>query len=172
MAPPWQMPKARRGRPGWIAGNALVTGIICAILAGVISFYVARWQSQDAAKQAVASQQAQELVRVETDATTLYQVAYGVYVSRRECVAGIASACNQTDNNLASSPLLSAEFALGADVTNISDAAARLDEENLQRSMSDALSSAGTSQGYAAWLNMGTAYDRLLTRCGQLIQAR
>ena len=43
MAPPWQMwpgpqVKQKRKLPGGLTGNALLTGVISAVVAGVISF--------------------------------------------------------------------------------------------------------------------------------------
>ncbi len=85
MAPPWRIPdeatlpgaplrnaKRRRSLPGGLTGNALFTGIISAVVAGVISFYVAHWQSRDAARQAIASQQVAVTVQLEAAANTFY----------------------------------------------------------------------------------------------------
>jgi hypothetical protein len=166
------MPKARRRLPGGLTGNALVAGIVTGIVGGAISFYVARWQSQDSARQAIASQRIQEVIQLETDAKTFFLVAYGAYINRQECLGGTASSCNQADSSISSSPLISAENALGADLANVSDTAAKKDADSLTYYALQALSEDGTSQGFTAWESMNNAYDNLLARCGLLIQGR
>ncbi len=52
MAPPWEIPKPRRRLPGGLTGNALISGVVAALVAGAISFTIAHYQSQDAARQA------------------------------------------------------------------------------------------------------------------------
>ena len=101
------------------------------MVAGVISFYVPTGRAGDAARQAIASQQTQQVIQLEADAKTFYQVAYSAYFNRRECVAGIAAACKQADTGLGGSPLISAEYTIGADQANVSDAAVRKDADSL-----------------------------------------
>jgi hypothetical protein len=47
------MPKLRRRRAGGLTSNALVTGVVAAIVAGLISFAIAHYQDQDATRQAM-----------------------------------------------------------------------------------------------------------------------
>jgi hypothetical protein len=75
----------KRTIPGGLTGNALVTGIICAALSGVISFVVARWQAGDAERQASASQQVTATVQLETDARAFVQEADQLIYVRRSC---------------------------------------------------------------------------------------
>jgi hypothetical protein len=186
MASPWQTPRARRllrraskggtkrrwRLPGGLTGNALLTAVIAALVSGAISFYVAHWQSQDAARQAAAGQQVQALIQLETDSRTFYEVDTTAYISRRQCADRITSACGQTYNSISDSPLISAEDTLSTDVANVSDAKAKSDVERMGRSGLDALAQDGTAQGENAWTNMNNEYYALLIRCGQLIQGQ
>jgi hypothetical protein len=177
MAPPWQMwpgpqVKQKRKLPGGLTGNALLTGIVCAIVAGVISYYVAHWQAQDAARQAIASQQAQQVIQLETDARTFIQLADRTYLIRGQCLNLITPACKQAQTTIINNPFRGPELALGADAANVSDAAAKNDAYNLEVYAVNALSEVGTNQGSTAFQDMGNAYSALLTRCGQLIQGR
>jgi hypothetical protein len=164
MAPPWQMPKPRRRLPGGITGNALITGVVSAIIAGVISFYVAHWQSQDVARQAIASQQVLEVIQLKTDAETFDQSALGAYASGWQCAHKVASACKQAE---ASVPYITT----GSPVAS-SDAALRTDAANLVDQVTGALAEDGSQQGSTAWAKAGTAYGHLLIRCGQIIQGK
>jgi len=164
MAPPWQMPKPRRRLPGGITGNALITGVVSAIIAGVISFYVAHWQSQDVARQAIASQQVLEVIQLKTDAETFDQSALGAYASGWQCAHKVASACTQAE---ASVPYITT----GSPVAS-SDAALRTDAANLVDQVTGALAEDGSQQGSTAWAKAGTAYGHLLIRCGQIIQGK
>src|SRR6476661_3228313 len=159
MAPPWQMPKPRRRLPGGITGNALITGVVSAIIAGVISFYVAHWQSQDVARQAIVSQ-------LKTDAETFDQSALGAYASGWQCAHKVASACKQAEASVpyitTGSPVASSQDALLADMNDISDAALRTDAANLVDQVTGALAEDGSQQGSTAWAKAGTAYGHLL----------
>jgi ethanolamine ammonia-lyase small subunit len=165
------MPKARRRLPGGLTGNALFTGVISAIVAGVISFYVAHWQSQDAVRQAIASEQVQEVTQLEADARTFDQDAYSAYLSGWQCAHKITSACKTAEaSTVVGSPLISAQDALTADMNNISDSAVRTDAANLLDQVTGALAEEGSENGTAAWWAAGRAYAHLLIRCGQLIK--
>ena len=176
MAPPWQMPKPRRRLPGGITGNALITGVVSAIIAGVISFYVAHWQSQDVARQAIASQQVLEVIQLKTDAETFDQSALGAYASGWQCAHKVASACKQAEASVpyitTGSPVASSQDALLADMNDISDAVLRTDAANLVDQVTGALAEDGSQQGSTAWAKAGTAYGHLLIRCGQIIQGK
>ena len=58
--------KAETQAPRGNNGQRLITGVVSAIIAGVVSFYVAHWQSQDAARQAIASQRVLEVIQLKT----------------------------------------------------------------------------------------------------------
>jgi hypothetical protein len=177
MALPWQMwpgpqVKPKRKFPGGLTGNALLTGIVCAIVAGVISYYVAHWQAQDAARQAIASQQTQQVIQLESDARTFIQLADRTYLIRGQCLYLITPACKQSQTTIIDNPFRGPELALGADAANVSDAAAKNDAYNLEYYALQALPEVGSGQGYTDWVKMGNAYSALLTRCGQLIQGQ
>ena len=96
MAPPLQTQEAGRRFPGGLTGNALLSGIIAAIVSGLISFYVVHWQSQAAARQAVTSQQVAAAVQLQSAAETFDQVVDHLYWSDVKCAAEYTSSCDQT----------------------------------------------------------------------------
>ena len=56
------------------------------------------WQSQDAARQTIASQQVLEVIQLKTDAGTFDQAALGAaYASGWQCAHKVASACKQAE---------------------------------------------------------------------------
>jgi hypothetical protein len=156
---------------GGLTGNALFTGVICAVIAAVVSFFIAHWQSQDAARQAVAEQQEQEVIQLRTDAMAYDQAALIAFESGSRCAGKVASACKKADASYAiGSPLVIAQDALVADVDGISDAEARTDATSFVVKVTEALAEDETKQGTAAWDTASRAYSRLLSRCGQIIQ--
>jgi hypothetical protein len=161
--------------PHGLTSNALLVAVASALIAAVVSFFVAHWQSQDAARQAVAAQQVQEVIQLETAAETFDQTAYSAYANGWQCAHRIASACKQVEVNalggpLDGSPLNSAQDALLADMNNISDSAARTDAANLVDQVQEALGEDGSKEGTAAWADASRAYAHLLIRSGQLIK--
>ena len=93
------------------------------------------WQSQDAARPAIASQQVLEVIQLKTDAGTFDQAALGAYASGWQCAHKVASACKQAEASVPyitiGSPVASSQDALLADMNDISDAALRTDASNL-----------------------------------------
>jgi hypothetical protein len=162
--------------PKGFTNNALLSAIVSVIIAGVISFVVAHWQSQDAARQAVTAQQVQEVLQLETAAETFDQAAYSAYADGWQCAHRVASACQQEQvsvpgsTSAIDSPLSSAQNALIADMNNVSDPAVRTDASNLVDQVQGALTEDGSQQGTTAWTNASEAYAHLLIRCGQLIK--
>src|ERR1700745_107701 len=165
MAPPWQMPK-RRGRLGGWTGNPLAHGVISVFLAGVLSFSVARWQSEYAAKQATAGQQAAVAVQLETAATTFFEDTRALYASR-------ATDCETLTHNHcllpppSDSTFIDDEDVLYADRLNISDPKASALTGQLLGSAQSLLLSVGDSgrEQTAFEGQRGAAYDELVTRC-------
>ena len=68
--------------------NAVVAGIVSAIVAGTISFLVAYYQSDDAARQAVFGQQAQVASQMETAAAVYYDTIMNDYNFWINCDTG------------------------------------------------------------------------------------
>jgi hypothetical protein len=170
MAPPWEMPKGRRRLPGGLTGNALVSGVVSAIVAGVISFTVVHYQDQDAARQAQASQQVQEAEQVETAANSFYQATMSVYNFQLKCVSRneTSQQCEilaPGDNDLAT-----ADNALDADMLNITDREAFQLAASLLSASAWLLSSVTAVNVRSEWKNVVVLYFQLIFRCGQLIQ--
>jgi Tfp pilus assembly protein PilV len=110
MAPPWQFAKPKRHRRllEGLTGNALVTALISAIVAGVISFAVAHYQVQDTDRQAVASQQVAVAGQVEAAATEFYKDTFPFSQQQMRCGLGIHGACQVTSDT--STEVISANF--------------------------------------------------------------
>jgi hypothetical protein len=68
-----------------VASSPLVVALISAIVAGVVSFAVARYQNEASRGQAVSSQQTQELLRMEQSGDTLYEDAQNIAISAIKC---------------------------------------------------------------------------------------
>ena len=150
-----------------------MAAVISAIIAGVISFYVAHWQSQEAAKQAVSGQQAQAAIQLEEAATVFYQDTQALFVSRAtDCTNGGHDNCMlavPSDNTF-----IDDENVLDVDQRNISDPKAYALTAQLMGFAQNWLLSVGDSQREQnAYQNqVASAYSELITRCGQLIQGR
>ena len=81
----WPPPRKSRWNRA-LGNNALVASVVSAIVAGVISFFIAHWQDQDAARQAHAAQAADGASQVESAAQDFYDAAESLYTARRQCV--------------------------------------------------------------------------------------
>jgi hypothetical protein len=167
--------RPRKSRlPGGLSGHALLTGVVCVVLAGIISFFVARWQSQDAASQAHAAQVADGASQVESAAESFYDTAEALYTARRQCAAAEHSAGTVPPGCPPSVvALINSEAVLGAAYSNTADP----ETLSLLRAFSlaahDDLAQAGDLRGgpYAPD-KMTSAYYALVARCGQLIRER
>jgi hypothetical protein len=76
--------KSRRKRWEW-SGNALVAGVVSAIVAGSISLLVTHVQDNDSASQAAAGQQVQAAQTLEADANSFYEYTTEIYNFQRQC---------------------------------------------------------------------------------------
>lgn len=164
-------PRKRR-LPGGLTSNALVTGVVCVVLAGLISFFVARWQSQDAASQAHAAQVADGASQVESAAENYYDVAEALYTARVRCVGHpggtVPPGCPPS-----TVAIINAEAMLGAAYANTADPETLRLLSAFSVAAHDDLAQAGDPRG-GAYLpdKMTTAYYELVARCGQLIRGR
>jgi hypothetical protein len=101
----------------------------------VISYAVARWQAQDAARQASTGEQVTAVVQLETDARTFVTEADRLIRVRRHCSGQptpTPDCKKEAETPVYDSPLIGMGLALGTDLANISDAAARKDAYILQ----------------------------------------
>jgi len=156
-----------------LTNNAVVAGVVSAIVAGAISFAIAHYQSQDSARQAIASQQTQDVTQLEADVRTFDQLSTRTFVQRRKCasLAIVTPECKAAGTtNILDSPLISPEMALGADLANISDTVVSNDTNSFEYYALEALANASTDQGFIALKSMNDAYSKVIARCGQLIK--
>lgn len=155
-----------------MTGNALVSGIVAAIVAGVISFGIAHYQSQDAARQAQAAQVADGASQVESVAAGFYEAAESLYAARKQCIiqfrpGKVPPGCPASDI-----AFLNSQAALGTAFANTSDQQIHSLLSVFIRDALDALAELGTPQGSASYNKMTVGYYQLVTRCGQLIQGQ
>ncbi len=179
MASPFQMwpgPEVKRKRqlPGGLTGNALVSGVVAAIVAGVISFWVAHYQDQDAARQARAAQQAAAATQLEASATTYYNDTFAIYDH---------GFCRGLNKNmpicLTAAPSMTIYFAdeatFDADRLNVSDAkvsALALQMTAYSNGATLPVTAATATLAGHNFVEMKTAYQQLVSLCGQIIQGQ
>ena len=159
--------KTRKKLLRGLTGNALTTSVVAALVSGVTSFYVAHWQSQDALRQAVISQQVQQLIKLEADAQSFDAAVYTEYSIALECRKGSASACNQVTGP-SGDKMVNAEVTLDIDKGNISDTFIRKDIDTLIDTGLAAASPGSTNEN--SYVVEANAYFNLTARCGRLIQ--
>ena len=162
MAPPWEMPKVRRRRTGGLTSNALVSGVVAAIVAGGLSFAIAHYQDQDAAEQAMSAQRASAALQLETAATGFYQATLDLWPSCEK---------NPTEclNNNA---YIGAEITFNAARTNVSDRRASALALQLADSSTAVLATAEPTSFSTNLNQVGVTYGELIARCGQLVLAQ
>jgi len=173
VAPPWEIQKPKRRMPGGLTSNALVSGVVAAIVAGAISFGVAHYQDQDAASQALSAEQASAVVQLQAAANSFYLAANGVW---NMCIGITRGSC--LHKVIADAAWQSATTELAADRTDISDpAAARLAARlsSLGNGVIEYAVGNGTGPAETEDIDlseMGDTLGQLITRCGQLIQGQ
>jgi Tfp pilus assembly protein PilV len=84
---PRQVEDRQTGKNNWTAftGNPLAVALVAAVVAGVVSLGVNHFQNQDTARQAVSSQQTQELLQMQKTADTIDQDAQNVAIYAFRC---------------------------------------------------------------------------------------
>ena len=159
-APQREMPKVTRRRTGGLTSNALVSTVVAAIVAGGISFAIAHYQDQDAARQAMSAQRASTALQLETAATGFYQATFDLWPSCEKNPGGC----------LENTAFHAAEITFNAAVSNVSDPRASALALQLDNSSTNALTTA-ESRSSSTYLNqVGETYGELIARCAQLVQ--
>ena len=174
---------AKRKAPAHAAGNtkkreltynALVAGLVPAIVAGLtsllVSLLVTHFQDQDAASQARYGQQALAAGQLEAAATALYQGTTGVYNFQLRCIR-----TRQTWQDCAAQAPGLTNFSAGtttfdAASANIADQAAAELAGQFANVSAGTVAAPSAAQGKSLWSKMVTLYLELIKRCGQLIQ--
>jgi hypothetical protein len=164
-------PKKKRKRD-LLTNNAVVAGIVSAIVAGTISFLVAYYQSHDAAKQAVVGQQAQVASQMETAAAAFYDTIMNDYNFWINCHTGDnlwPPACPQppgfNDITAERAKLAAAEF-------NTSDQNSIVLAVNFESTGFQILNADSRQAAQKQISSFSVEYENLLTRCGQIIQGQ
>lgn len=159
-------PRPQRNLPGGWTGNALVSGVVSAIVAGIISFMVTHYQ-------AISGQQATAITQLESSATTYYNATIAIGEYESGCPNKSCSFTRPNDSTYANDQSM-----FEADVANISDPKVKQLAKQLESGMIGMAGFAGdhSRQGQA---QMGKstneaeeAYADLITRCGQIIQGQ
>jgi hypothetical protein len=158
----WQYPRQHRLKRA-LGNNALVAGVISAIVAGVITLLITHYQDRDAATQTRSAEQTTAVLQLEVAATTLDRATMNLLGN-----------CS-TDPGLCADPP-SSYFAdqetFDTERANVADPAAGNLSLQLENYADDAITLNGMSGDGVNVTGMITAYQQLITRCGQLIQSQ
>jgi hypothetical protein len=171
--PPKEPPTPRRSRslPGGLTSNALVSGVVAAVVSGVISFGVARYQTQDANREALAGQQATAVVQLETSSSAFWEDTNSAYTylscnSRHDK----SPACQEEASSV--TIFFSVATAFNAARLNVSDAKASALAAQMATLGHNTIFTPVHVSAAQALINMTAVYKELITRCGQIIQGQ
>lgn len=154
-------------------GNALVAGVVSAIVAGGISLLVTHIQANDSASQAAASQQVQAAHALEADANSFYEYTTDIYNFQRQCAGphntwqGCAAEAMQVYQNYNS--VMTTFAAAGS---NISDRTAAQLASQMASAGGGLITARSEADASKLWYEMVTVYTQLTGRCGQLVQTQ
>jgi hypothetical protein len=158
----WQYPRQHRWKRA-LSNNALVAGVISAIVAGVISLLITHYQDQDAAAQVRGTEQTAAALQLETAATNL-----------ERATMNLLGSCS-TDPGLCADPpssYFTEQATFDTERANVVDPAAGNLAAQLENDADDAITLNDTTGDGINVTGMVTAYQQLITRCGQLIQGQ
>jgi hypothetical protein len=164
--------KSRKKRWEW-SGNALVAGVVSAIVAGGSSLLVTHVQENDSASQAAASQQVQAAQALEADANSLYGYTTDIYNFQRQCAGphntwqGCAAEAMQVYQNY--NAVMTTFAAAGS---NIADRTAAQLASQMAGASGGLITASSAADASKLWNEMVTVYTQLTERCGQLVQTQ
>ena len=167
-------PKKKNSKKRWDwTGNALVAGVVSAIVAGGISLITIHVQDKDSANQAAARQQVQAAQTLEADANSFYQYTTDIYNFQQECVGphntwrSCAADALQIYQNYTS---VLTDF--GAASSNIADRQAAQLANQLGSTSGGLIAAGSEADASKLWYELVTIYAQLTDRCGQLVQTQ
>jgi hypothetical protein len=168
-----------------LGNNAIVAGVVSALVAGAISFLVAHYQDESAVNQALATQRAdfssqilsqqEEAIRqlelavsgLNLATNSTYQSITGCYIARHgvpgswpKCVLNVPANPNYT----------TAEAAIGVDTSNISNTSIVKLAEAVENDSFAAIASALPNDATDSYVAMEKSYGELLALCGRILQ--
>jgi hypothetical protein len=161
--------------------NALITGIVCVVLSGGISFFVAHYQADAAAQQAVAAQQAQNaeqsaqrmiqaVSQLQADGKALYQAAEGVYAFQIDC-ANTNETWRQCGSIYPDYPAFAnIETNFETDIYDVSNTNIQQLANQFASAVVNMVTAVRATQGESEQPTMTSAWLDLTARCGQIIQ--
>ena len=161
--------------PGGLTGNALITGVICAVLRQrVMSFFVARWQAQEANRQASTAQVAAGPEARKRRHDIIQQVSH-LTDGRHPCAsqATLTPSCKKSNRNRDPRELAgrrSTQAYRNRPGQHLPIPPRRAHAETWKDYALDVLANTEIGQSLHDELNMQDAYAELLARCGQLGQ--
>jgi hypothetical protein len=153
--------------------NALIAGVVSAIVAGGISLVAIHVQDTNSASQAAASQQVQAAQVLEADANSFYQYTTDIYNFQQRCAGP-----HNTWRSCAAEALQiyqnynSVLTAFGAASSNIADRTAGQLANQLGSTSGGLIAATSAADASKLWYEMVTAYAELTERCGQLVQTQ
>lgn len=154
-------PPRRRNRALW--NNALVAGLVSAIVAGAISLLAVRFQDQDTTAQERSAAQVAAITQLETAATNFDQATLSLWES-----------CDTHPENCSGPPTsyFATETIFDADRANVTDPAADNLAAEMENDANNAITLRAMTRSSFDLTEMVTAFQQLIARCGQLIQGR
>lgn len=159
---------------GSFTGNALASGVISALVAGVIAFFVASYQVHSADRQAIAGEQAQAAAQLQAAARTLYDAASAVRPFDSTCKGsadGLNLLCTYRVDPAGTPPIKNDLEIYGTDQANVSDpVVSRLAAQLLIAA--ESFMHATTSEEFQDYGQLQDAYDALIARCGQIVKGQ
>ena len=139
-----------------------MSGVVAAIVAGAISFGVARYQDQSATQLATSAQRALAAEQLETAATSFYEATFGLWPS-----------CEKNPRTcLYNNAYVAIENTFNAARTNVSDRRASALALQLADSSTAVLATAEPTSFSTNLNQVGVTYGELIARCGQLVLAQ
>jgi len=160
----------RKDKERGLTNNALVAGVVSAVVAGVISLLVTHFQDRSAESQAHSAQQASAAEQLEAAASSLYSATQNVYNFQRGCVSPNVTwkLCAAQAPYMSS---FSAAFtAFGPAVANEGDPQAGRLANQFSTEAAATVGAADAAHGEQSWNNFLNTYVDLIARCGQLIR--
>lgn len=164
--------KGAKRRWEW-SGNALIAGVVSAVVAGGISLLVTHVQDRDSASQASASQQVQAAQSLEADANSFYEYTTDIYNFQRQCAGpyntwrGCAAEAVQVYPNYNA---VMSNFVAAS--SNVTDQAAEKFANQMASESAGLIATQSESDASNLGNEMVTAFSQLIPRCGQLIQSQ
>jgi hypothetical protein len=157
----WDTPRRGRWRRA-LSNNALVAGVVSAVVAGVITVLITHYQDQDSATQQHDAGQAAAIIQLETAAIDFDRATITLFAS----CSPHPDVCPEPPSSY-----YSTETMFDVDRANVADPTADRLAVQMENYANDGIVMESTT-GSSAIYSMVTTYQHLIARCAQLIQGQ